>query len=333
MTAKSAGGYSLEKVASQAELQKEWWPIFQDVFPDKNDQEPLKQLVERYKDNQRNHFYIIRDEAAGNKAVGIEMRQTDPALPGAMYIPWAGVAESHRSKGIFQRTEALRVQQMKDAGVKYTLFEVEDPKRVHVAYPDQDPAIVRKTAEDRIRIWRRTTGSQVVRDPEIDYVRPSARDGLKTQAYDLLSIHVLDKQDPMWANVFNADKSAMSKSAYRRFYLETMRLQYGNKTEGVLRQELPAVDQMLTTFDRSPKQWVQLDANASRFNLAKKKNILAEAALRGQRHGVLSDSAVPKSGARFAAMHMRLQDDRGTSEGNRQSRGQKRSSMRTNTVP
>lgn len=267
----------LETVPSQNVLRREWWPLLKEIFPDKDDQEPLKQLLERFQDKDRNSFYILRDKNAGNKAVGIELRQTDPAIPGSMYVPWAGVTEPYRNRGIYPLMSAICDTQMKEVGAKYVLFEVEDPKRIHVAYPGEDPAAVTRMTEGRINFWRRATGSLVVRDPEIDYIRPASSDDKKIQGYDLLSIRVLDDKDPMWAGVFNADKTAMSKTAYRRFYLEMTRLQYGNKSEAALRQELPAVDQMLAVLDKTPKQWLKLETTALRPKLAAEEKVVVEA--------------------------------------------------------
>jgi hypothetical protein len=58
--------------------------------------------------------------------------------------------------------------------------------------------------------------------------------------------------------VFNEDRTAITKDAYRRFYLEITRLQYGGKSEEELRKEFPAVNQFLTVLDSNPKQWVPL---------------------------------------------------------------------------
>jgi len=256
--------FVLEQVETQAVLKKEWWPLLKEIFPDKDDQEPLKQLGERFKDKQRNAFYILRDTENNNKAVGIELRQTDPAIPGAMYVPWAGVTEPYRNRGIYPLMADICDRQMKEVGAKYVLFEVEDPKRIHVAYPDEKPADISKMAEGRINFWRRATGSVVVRDPAIDYVRPASSDDRKIQGYDLLSLRVLDEKDPQWKGVFNADKTAIHKNSYRKFYMEMTKLQYGNKPEADLRRELPAVEQMLTVLDSHPKQWLSLEVSAVR---------------------------------------------------------------------
>lgn len=296
----------LETVPSQNVLRKEWWPLLKEIFPDKDDQEPLKQLLERFKDSERNSFYILRDKDAGNKAVGIELRQTDPNIPGSMYVPWAGVTEPYRNRGIYPLMSAICDAQMKEVGAKYVLFEVEDPKRIHVAYPDEDPAVVRRMTEGRINFWRRATGSMVVRDPEIDYTRPASSDDRKIQGYDLLSIRVLDDKDPMWAGVFNADNTAMSKTAYRRFYMEMTRLQYGDKDEATLRQELPAVDRMLSVLDKSPKQWLQLETSAIRPNLAVNEPVVVEPQQRRGRHyGALPGPASTKTCIGLDDLHER----------------------------
>ena len=298
----------LETVPSQNVLRKEWWPLLKEIFPDKDDQEPLKQLLERFKDSERNTFYILRDKDAGNKAVGIELRQTDPNIPGSMYVPWAGVTEPYRNRGIYPLMSAICDGQMKEVGAKYVLFEVEDPKRIHVAYPDEDPATVTRMTEGRINFWRRATGSLVVRDPEIDYIRPASSDDRKIQGYDLLSVRVLDDKDPMWSRVFNADKTAMSKSAYRRFYMEMTRLQYGDKDEAALRQELPAVDQMLAVLDKSPKQWLRLETSALRPNLAVKEDVVvAPSQGRKRSYAALPGPASASAGAGLDALHARSQ--------------------------
>lgn len=308
--------FSLERVTTQKVMREEWFPLLKEIFPDKDDQEPLRQLNERLKQTDQNTFYILRDKDNGNKAVGIELRQVDPGIPGSMYVPWAGVTEPYRNRGIYPYMSDICDAQMKEAGAKYNLFEVEDPKRILVAYPDEDPATVTRLTESRINFWRRSGNGKtfVVRDPDIDYIRPASSDDKKIQGYDLLSFRVLDAEDPMWKDVFNADKTAISKAAYRKFYMEMTRLQYGNKPEAELRQELPAVDQMLNTLDKSPKQWLQLETTQVRPNLSLNPDVDMQAvapARRGKNYLALppaTDNEAPAEVAKTHAIYIRALD-------------------------
>jgi len=80
----------LEKVLTQSALKREWYPLLLEIFPDKDDQSPLPELLGMLKDDTKNTFYLLRDAKTG-KAVGMELRQVDPAIPGSMYLPRAGV--------------------------------------------------------------------------------------------------------------------------------------------------------------------------------------------------------------------------------------------------
>ena len=259
--------FVLEKVNTQATLRKEWYPLLLEIFPDKDDQSPIEELIGYLKEPKNNTFYLLRDVRTG-KAVGIELRQINPDIPGSMYLPWAGVTEPYRNKGIYPYMAAICDQQMREVGAKYCLFEVEDPKRIHVAYPDDTPEEVTRMTEGRINFWRRATGSYIVRDTTIDYVRPASSDERMVQAYDLMAIRVFDDKDPMWRGVFNEDKTAISKDFYRRAYMEMTRLQYGNLSEAALKKQLPAVKQMLDVLDQSPRQWLTLQTGDTRPKLS-----------------------------------------------------------------
>jgi hypothetical protein len=161
-------------------------------------------------------------------------------------------------------------EQMKANGVDHALYDLEDPWRLEnlsKAYPEEDPKNVQKRAAGRINFWRRAgLDCFIVNDPDIPYVRPASEDTAKIQAYDVLSFSLLDKSDPKWKKMFNAEGTAITKQAYRNFYLEITRLQYGNLEEDKLRAQFPAVKQFLETLDGNPKQWVNLHMGPVRPN-------------------------------------------------------------------
>jgi hypothetical protein len=249
----------LERVPSRAVLEREWLPLLAEIFPDRNDREPKTQLLERFRRPRLNLFFLLRDARRG-RAVGLELRQLDPARSGASYLPWAGLVESHRNRGIYPRMMEICDSVARKAGAKYCLFEAEDPERISIAYPEEPPARSRRRAEDRIRFWRRHD-SWIVRPSEEGavYIRPASSDPRKIQAYDLMAFRVLDEAGPVWGEVFNRDRSAISKTAYRRFYLEMMRIQYGGRTEAGIRRELPAVDRFLASLDACRARWLRLE--------------------------------------------------------------------------
>jgi hypothetical protein len=272
----SEDGYSLklEIVSSEKSLLREWYPLLIEIFPDKDDQESPEELMRRFRFPALNAFYILRDEKRGGKAIGIELRQLNPDSPGALYVPWAGLTDAYRNKGIYPLVAAICDDQMKAVGAKYCLLEVEDPARIHAAYPNESLEQLRSQTERRINFWRRN-GAYVVRPLEQDaaYMRPVSSDDQKIQAYDLMAFRVFASDDTMWKSVFNAEKTAIGKESYRRFYLEMTRLQYGNLSESDLRQALPAVDRFLASLDTCPSHWMKLDIQPLRRETAAKPRI------------------------------------------------------------
>jgi hypothetical protein len=259
---------TFERVTSEDVLKKEWYPLFKKIFTDPGDRESLSELKARLANPDLNVFHLMRDNG---KPVGIELINLNPSeVPGAMYVPYAGMSEDYRNKGFYPKAAKVSDAQMQAVGAKWSLYDFEDPFRPEnlcKGYPDEKPDDVVGRAAGRINFWRRALKCYIVHDPEMPYVRPASDDPKKIQAYDVLSFRALDCSDPKWKNVFNADKTAISKQAYRDFYLEITRLQYGNLPEEKLKAQFPAVQQFLDTVDNNPKQWVSLVTSMVRPNL------------------------------------------------------------------
>lgn len=108
------------------------------------------------------------------------------------------------------------------------------------------------------------------------------KDETKTQSYDLLAFRALgNDKNNLPAGTFSPDGTQISKDAYRRFYLEMMRLQYGNLSEAELGAQLPAVKQFLDNLDNSPKQWVNLKTGDARPKITPNINAKVSAASPG----------------------------------------------------
>lgn len=256
--------FTLENVENLSSLRQEWAPMLYEIFNDPDDVEPLECLERRWADPKKNVFRLLRFKGA---PIGMELLQRDPSLPDVLYVPWAGLIAPFRNQGIYPLMADLSNQQMAHWGVRYALYDFEDPARIAPAYPDEPPAQAAARAEGRINFWRRTFlkedrqgkaygGCYVVRDPSLPYCRPASSDSSLVQAYDLLAVHPFDEADPMWGQVFNEDGSFMRKEALRRFYIEMHQIQYGDLSERELRAHFPAVELFLTLLDSSSKEWV-----------------------------------------------------------------------------
>lgn len=257
----SVSELQFEQVLDPSKLMNEWRPLFVTSFPDEDDREPDEQLLDRLKDPVRNKFHLLRDKE-GN-SVGMEMLNRDPDIPGPIYVPYAAVAPETRGMGIYPKMAALSDKLMKQEGAEYMLYDLEDPKSIHEVFDEEPGGPSSVLAARRLHFWRRM-GTVIVDDPDLPYFRPASSDDQKTQSYDLLSFRALGDNYDKMQGVFNEDGTQISKTAYRKFYLEMMRLQYGNKPEDELRREYPAVEKFLSNVDQSPKQWVQLHTDAIR---------------------------------------------------------------------
>lgn len=212
-------------------------------------------------------YYMIND---GDKAIGVELIRINPNVPTAMYVPYAGIRSDYRNLGIYPKAAQISDEQMRAHGKDHVLYEFEDSRVISGnVYPDEKPEDVLRRVEGRQNFWKRSVDCHIVNDPEIPYCRPASDDPQKVQAYDSLAFRTLDKEDPKWANVFNEDKTAISREAYENFYLEIMQLEYGNKdrapSKDELRKEYPAIDTFFTQLEAHPdKQWVSIDTTRPR---------------------------------------------------------------------
>lgn len=262
--------YIFERVIDQDTLENEWYPAFVSMFTDPEDRESLEMLKGRLPDFECNIFNLLRSAETG-QVVGINLLNRNPEIEGAVYCPYGGVAEGLRGEGLYPRMtrHSDRVLQ-KATGALYCLNDCEDPARVpdYMAVPGR----AAEAATRRINFFRRSMHVFFVDDADIPYMRPSSEHEQEIQAYDLLGIRALGNDfGPVYQNLkakgirgplFNhADPvlaTAMNKQAYRLFYLEINRLQFGLLSEAALRRRLPAIDRFLTTLDASPKLWVNL---------------------------------------------------------------------------
>lgn len=244
-------------------LSNEWFPLLVASFPDENDRGPESSFLTRLNDPVHNKFHLLRDRE-GN-AVGIEMMNRDPDIHGPIYVPYAAVAPESRGLGIYPKMAQLSDQLMRQEGAQYILYDLEDPTKIHEAFGEEPGGEASKLAARRLNFWRRAPISTIiVNDPDLPYYRPAASDSHITQNYDLLAFRALGNDYSKMPGIFSEDGTKISKDVYRRFYLEMMRLQYGNKPEAELCSELPAIEKFLSNVDRSPKQWVDLHKGAVR---------------------------------------------------------------------
>lgn len=255
---------TFERVSSRNSLVRQWEPLLHRLFPDKTDWESRAELLERLDDPSRNHFVLMKDKTVGKgdgQSMGMMLLQVDPEIKGASYIPWAGVDKSYRGAGLFPDLLEHAKDQMSKKNVDYILYECEDPARVHVAYDEEPGGPNSVMAKRRLNFYLRETGSNIVDFP---YVRPASDNDQNVQAYDKMMIKVLNPEAESLRGAFSDDGQLISKDAYRRFYLEMTRLQYGNLPEQELKDTLPAVKQHLETLDTMDAKWLPMH---SRVNL------------------------------------------------------------------
>lgn len=272
-----------ERVLDPTSLEKEWEPLLHRLFPDKTDWESRAELLERLEDPSRNHFVLMRDKtynpSAKGTPMGMMLLQVDPDIKGASYIPWAGVDKSYRGGALFPNLLNHAKEQMGAKGVDYILYECEDPARVHVAY-DEEPGGPNATmAARRLNFYLRETESKIVDFP---YIRPASDDDQNIQAYDKMMIKILNPDAPSLKGALSEDGNSISKDAYRRFYLEMTRLQYGNLSEQELSASLPAVKQHLKDIDSMEQQWLPLHSNQ---NLPPRSKLKFDSTLKGDMVG------------------------------------------------
>lgn len=270
--------FIFEQVLDERTLKEEWYPLFVASFPDEDDREPMEQLLERLANPVENKFHLLRDH--DGEVVGMELINLHPAIPGALYVPYAAVAAEARNRGIYPKMAEISDFQMKQENAKYILYDLENPKNIHEAFDEEFGGQATDFARRRLDFWRRSPiNTIVVDDPDLPYLRPASSDETKIQNYDLLAFRALgNDKNNLPAGTFSADSTQISKDAHRRFYLEMMRLQYGDLSEAQLSAQLPAVKQFLENVDNSPKQWVNLKTSDIRAKATPNINAKVSAA-------------------------------------------------------
>lgn len=250
--------FEVVDVESEEQLREVWYPLLTEIFTDPTDLEPLEMLIDRYRDSARNRFTLLRDKETGEWA-GLRLLQTESESPGYMYCPWGGVRESYRSRNIYPLMAKLTLAEMRANGVFCALADIEDPARVAVAYPE-DPEGAVRIAAGRVNFFRREMKYYVVDDPEVPYIRVPSEEGKEKeiQAYDLLAFGLLDPKAEKASEIFNADRTAITKSAYRDFFIKLAQIQYAGLSDTQLREEYPAIDQFLEKLDAYPHNWIKV---------------------------------------------------------------------------
>ena len=252
--------FTLHRVMKQKDLDNVWIPQLHTYFTDETDWESKTQLRGRLRDKARNLFLTVADDQGG--PAGMMLLQTDPAIKGGSYIPWAGIAEQYRNARLFPMMLDEIKSQMVPRGLQYVAFEVEDPSRIHVAYDEQPGGPAAKMAAGRVNFYRRETKALIINDPEIPFVRPASDNDRNIQAYDLMALKILDPNCEKFKGRVQFDAegkpASISKDLYREVYIEMIQQQYGMLPEAQLRKDLPAVDQFLKVCDASPKTTVNL---------------------------------------------------------------------------
>jgi hypothetical protein len=260
--------FTVHLVSTPEELVNQWNPVFEQVFTDENDREPIETLLERLSNGEK--FFMMRN--SHGDVVGIELPQIMQGST-AMYIPWTGVLEEYRNLGIGTIMNSTISNYMKNNfGVTHTLLDIEDPDRLHTsAYdPEEMPEAIELAAR-RVNYWRRVGdgtgvnggGFVVVNDTtlptgqKLEYVRPASDDNNKIQAYDHMCIRFDDKS--LISEHMNPEQTAVSRDFVRQCYLDMNRLQYGDISEAELRGTFPAINQYLTDIDNISSEFLPID--------------------------------------------------------------------------
>ena len=238
---------------------RQWHSLYVKSFPDENDREPWEQLAQRRDNPSYNRFNILCDKTT-DEVIGMELINYNPAIPGALYVPYAAISPKHRSHGIGTKMAEVSDRQMRQESAQFILYDLESPKEIHRAFDQDYGGPATKQAATRLKYWGRI-GTLVIDDPDLPYLRPASDDGKKTQDYDLMAVRALGNDRSLLPVQFNEDGTAIDKASYRHLYLIMMRLQYGNISEQQLVAEYPAIAQFLKNVDSSPKQWVNLAAD------------------------------------------------------------------------
>ncbi len=244
---------SIRRVINGADLQLVINELLPQSFDDPTDIDP-PEVLERYHEEGLGVYHMV---LVDDLPIGFTLTRVNP-LTSAGYCPYMGINPEWRNRGVGTAAFALIAQ---DLPVTHILFDFEDPDRMENVYPEKPLEDVVSMCLRRIGFWRRN-GCFVVNDREVPYCRPASDDTSEVQAYDCLAVRPVDLSDSRWGGVFNADHSAMSAEAYRRFYLEIFQLEFGSReqlpSEEELRAEYPAIELFLARLDASGREWVSL---------------------------------------------------------------------------
>lgn len=208
-------------------------------------------------------YFLIE---ADGKPAGVQLVRTNPGVPGAMYVPYGGLHEGYRNLHIYPQASKQNAEYMRTHyGISHSVHDFDDPDR-YPAHAEGNPEDTREECEGRLNFMRRSFDTCVIRDNELPYDRPTVnRD--EVQKTLVLAFRPLNPKDPQWTDVFNADRTAITKKAYGEIYLELMQLDYSDEyadlgrppTKTELRHDFRAIDEFFTRLENSNKEWVSLD--------------------------------------------------------------------------
>jgi hypothetical protein len=232
-----------------------------EVFTDPTDLESDETFRKLFHNPALARFYGLID-SDGN-TIGVQLIRISPHVPDAMYIPYGGLVAEHRGTSLYPRMARYTADRMLEHGIRYSLNDVEDPSRIGGVYPDETQSEVVRRCQRRIDFFKRSLGMHFVNDESVPYCRPASNDPQQIQAYDLLGIRPLNKNDLFWRTIFDDKKAAIRKEAYGQMYLNLMQIEYGNEssapTAADLRKQYPATASFFETLERCQRPWITLD--------------------------------------------------------------------------
>lgn len=262
-----------------------WDNMLREVFADPDDLDTKEDLLKALSEVDKNKFYLFRDE--DHRPAGFELVQIDARMPGVKvgYVPWAGMVEGQRNNGQYPALAKRVMDICRAEGIAVLLQEIEDPKRIHKRQLGCGETVegVVSFAKRCCNFWRRAPMNALIIDDGYSaskrsltaYMRPASSDSQIVQDYDLMALRVLDPTHPMLVGMFNADRTAITLDAYKRFYLQMTQIQYGVVVpeglgaedyyaylEAKLRQNFPAVEIFCGGVDKAMGQgrrWVAIE--------------------------------------------------------------------------
>lgn len=240
-----------------------------EIFVDETDRESDMTFARFFYTPEIARYFKLSD---GDKTIGFQLirinqnKSKDTNVDTAMYVPYGGLMDDYRNLGIYEKAVRLNDKKMmEDLGKDHALGDYEDERVIdNNVYEGEDPEEVIKRVKGRQNFFKRTLNTYIINDPDVRYCRPASDDTSNIQAYDSLGFRFLNNDDPKWNNIFNKDKSAISRDAYEKFYLEIMQLDFGSvdkvPTKEELRGKYPAVDKFFKDMESHPdKKWFSID--------------------------------------------------------------------------